>query len=499
MNEIQTANKLIKEQSASIQQLKMSATNAADGCQPPPCLPAPPPTTVTNLSSLSSGDIKTWLGQPRSTYIGRRSDKRGLNSSKWQNPYIREEYGEKCLQKFEKSIRGDEELIAALPELRGKELGCFCVPNSSCHGEVLIELLEEFHGGQPAMPTSLPPHVTNVLTANARKDQQAGGTRNRENRLVTQVAEQNGGGRNRDSWPMAQAAEGGHRCDGRPVMQAAEHTDGGYNRNSQPVTQLAEPTGGVRNRDGRPAMVTTSKGGPATEDRPNANSIPRNDAGYVRVSGKNNKRRVSPAAENRTNDSSKQRGRAKIVVLMDSNRNNIDFHALFPNAAEVVVKQCSNIPSAHNEIQRGRFGCDPTDVIIHVGTNDSDVGTPQGVADSLCRLAEVAASSTGAMVHLSQLTPRKDELGMNALETNKILASQVNRWPSNVRMVTHPELSTRHLRDAKHLNRYRVDSDIFAGSQLFSADLYKAVNGNYPSNDIMRSSKKWHTPADFNV
>jgi hypothetical protein len=183
---------------------------------------------------------------------------------------------------------------------------------------------------------------------------------------------------------------------------------------------------------------------------------------------------------------------------MDSNRNNIDFHALFPNAAEVVVRQCSNIPSAHNEVQRGRFGCDPTDVIIHVGTNDSDVGTPQGVADSLFRLAEVAARSTGAMVHLSQLTPRNDEHGISALETNKILVSQANRWPSNVRMVTHPELSTRHLRDAKHLNRYRVDSDIFAGTQLFSADLYKSVNGNYPSKDIMKSSKKWFTPAHFN-
>jgi len=33
------------------------------------------------------------------------------------------------------------ELIAALPELRGKDLACWCAPEP-CHGEVLLELAD---------------------------------------------------------------------------------------------------------------------------------------------------------------------------------------------------------------------------------------------------------------------------------------------------------------------------------------------------------------------
>ena len=185
-------------------------------------------------------------------------------------------------------------------------------------------------------------------------------------------------------------------------------------------------------------------------------------------------------------------------MLVDSNRNSIDFHELFPDAAKVVVKPCSNIPSAHNEIQRALFGCEPSDVVIHVGTNDSDIGTPQGVSDSLTKLAKAAARSTGATVHLSLLTPRSDELGAAALETNKILAAQVGEWPSNMRVVAHPTLSTRHLRDTKHLNRYRVGGDELAGTQMFAGDIYKSVNGVYPSQVILKNSRKWHTQANFN-
>ncbi|CAO77777.1 conserved hypothetical protein [Pseudomonas virus Yua] len=33
------------------------------------------------------------------------------------------------------------ELLAALPALRGKRLGCVCKPKA-CHGDVLVELIE---------------------------------------------------------------------------------------------------------------------------------------------------------------------------------------------------------------------------------------------------------------------------------------------------------------------------------------------------------------------
>ena len=65
--------------------------------------------------------------------------------SKWGNPF---EISDKCprelaLLKYEVHIRRRPDLIAALPELAGKRLGCYCHP-LPCHGEVLIRLLNDF-------------------------------------------------------------------------------------------------------------------------------------------------------------------------------------------------------------------------------------------------------------------------------------------------------------------------------------------------------------------
>jgi hypothetical protein len=67
--------------------------------------------------------------------------------SKWGNPF---EITDKCprekaIRKYEVHVRRRPDLIAALPELAGKRLGCHCDP-FPCHGQVLIRLLKEFHG-----------------------------------------------------------------------------------------------------------------------------------------------------------------------------------------------------------------------------------------------------------------------------------------------------------------------------------------------------------------
>ena len=64
--------------------------------------------------------------------------------SKWGNPF---EITDKCprelaLAKYEVHIRRRPDLIAALPELAGKRLGCHCHP-LPCHGDVLVRLLHE--------------------------------------------------------------------------------------------------------------------------------------------------------------------------------------------------------------------------------------------------------------------------------------------------------------------------------------------------------------------
>ena len=69
-------------------------------------------------------------------YIGR--------PSKWGNPFpLRSEWDRvEVIKKYEEYIRNSSDLMAALPELKGKVLGCYCAPKA-CHGDVLIKLIEE--------------------------------------------------------------------------------------------------------------------------------------------------------------------------------------------------------------------------------------------------------------------------------------------------------------------------------------------------------------------
>ena len=73
--------------------------------------------------------------EPFDVYIGR--------PSKWGNPYQIGVHGtrEEVIQKYREMILGNKKLLAALPELQGKVLGCWCSP-LACHGDVLVELLE---------------------------------------------------------------------------------------------------------------------------------------------------------------------------------------------------------------------------------------------------------------------------------------------------------------------------------------------------------------------
>ncbi len=61
--------------------------------------------------------------------------------SKWGNPFVigRDGTRQEVIAKYRAWIVDQPELMAALGELRGKVLGCFCAPRP-CHGDVLAEL-----------------------------------------------------------------------------------------------------------------------------------------------------------------------------------------------------------------------------------------------------------------------------------------------------------------------------------------------------------------------
>ena len=66
-------------------------------------------------------------------YIGRPSE--------WGNPFVIGADGsrDEVIAKYEQWLRGNPHLMAALAELRGKDLVCWCAP-ASCHGDVLLAL-----------------------------------------------------------------------------------------------------------------------------------------------------------------------------------------------------------------------------------------------------------------------------------------------------------------------------------------------------------------------
>ncbi len=67
-------------------------------------------------------------------------------TTKWGNPYVIGPDGnrEQVIQKYRRWILTQLQLIADLPELKNKVLGCWCAPKA-CHGDVLKELVEKRH------------------------------------------------------------------------------------------------------------------------------------------------------------------------------------------------------------------------------------------------------------------------------------------------------------------------------------------------------------------
>ncbi len=68
-------------------------------------------------------------------YIGR--------PSKWGNPFEIGGCGtrKEVIAAYRDWIKTKPELLAALPELAGRNLVCFCAPKP-CHGDVLADLVE---------------------------------------------------------------------------------------------------------------------------------------------------------------------------------------------------------------------------------------------------------------------------------------------------------------------------------------------------------------------
>lgn len=85
--------------------------------------------------------------QPKTTVVNMSHDECDIRidrATKWGNPFLIGKDGtrKEVIEKYKVWIQTQPHLIEALDELRGKKLGCWCVPKQ-CHGHVLLELLGE--------------------------------------------------------------------------------------------------------------------------------------------------------------------------------------------------------------------------------------------------------------------------------------------------------------------------------------------------------------------
>jgi Domain of unknown function (DUF4326) len=98
------------------------------------------PTTVVNLKGHrddpSFGDV---------VYVGRAMHRGGwhLPASPLANPYRLDPQvsREEVVSRYRAHLLGRPDLLALLPELRGKRLGCWCAP-LPCHADVIAELAD---------------------------------------------------------------------------------------------------------------------------------------------------------------------------------------------------------------------------------------------------------------------------------------------------------------------------------------------------------------------
>ena len=95
-----------------------------------------------------AGRVINLTDKPRSAfdvYIGRRQwcAKEVFETSPWANPFSVTKWGRQgAINRYEEKLLSRPELLARLPELKGKILACWCKPKA-CHGDVLLRLIEE--------------------------------------------------------------------------------------------------------------------------------------------------------------------------------------------------------------------------------------------------------------------------------------------------------------------------------------------------------------------
>ena len=99
---------------------------------------------VLNIRNLPGFSERRPIVPPNTVYIGRKNARYGLAASQWANPFRVSQEADRAsaIAAYEKWLQSQRPLMAALHELKGCDLVCWCAP-LPCHGDVLLRLANE--------------------------------------------------------------------------------------------------------------------------------------------------------------------------------------------------------------------------------------------------------------------------------------------------------------------------------------------------------------------
>ena len=116
------------------------------------------PTTVVNVRGREPAVLRA---DPAFVYVGRALPRRGWRASPWGNPFVVDKAvtvdgvaypaadAALCVERYREWLAQRPELMARLPELRGRMLGCWCCdwdgrgePASPCHAVWLARMAD---------------------------------------------------------------------------------------------------------------------------------------------------------------------------------------------------------------------------------------------------------------------------------------------------------------------------------------------------------------------
>ena len=366
---------------------------------------------IVNLNMMVN--VEEWKERDGNLYIGRKSH--GFQMSKWRNPFRVDdcEGGRaESLVLFEKYIRQEKHLMDSINELEGKQLGCFCKPEG-CHGDILLKILQESKEACLEKQTTQPKNATySQIVAQPHHHQQQ---------------------------------EIGNQMRGSNLFQSPQPKQN-YHHHKQ---------------FNRPQSTQQDKYKNVHQGR------------YKQEQNFQQHYKYQPQQTSKSQQP--QTNRRAVKVLMDSNRNCINFENVFPRE-DVQVLKCGTTPIARQELGRG-FRSSPTDIILHTGTNDIETSDPRAVAEQIMANAAEAAEHYKCHVVVSALPPRSDG-------PNDERVRQANKWIQQLRekipryasitVSENKDISSDHLSDSKHLGSNHVRNGR-SGVQMLAANLHKAV------------------------